>query len=61
MSFVDSGLSEYEKTVRDHGLLAAIAFLVLIPVGRRSHTSIPPCLHQSISFSNKLAVHPEGV
>jgi len=32
-AFVDTGLSEYEKRVRDHGLLAAIAFLVLIPVG----------------------------
>jgi hypothetical protein len=31
--FADTGLSEYEKRVRDHGLLAAIAFLVLIPVG----------------------------
>ncbi len=33
MSFVDSGLSDYEKKVRDHALLAGIAFLVLIPVG----------------------------
>ncbi|KAI9442739.1 hypothetical protein H4582DRAFT_1809761 [Lactarius indigo] len=32
-SFADFGLSEYEKRVRDHGLLAAIAFLVIIPVG----------------------------
>jgi len=31
--FADTGLSEYEKRVRDHGLLAAIAFLVVIPVG----------------------------
>jgi len=32
-AFAHTGLSEYEKRVRDHGLLAAIAFLVLIPVG----------------------------
>ncbi|KAF8265349.1 hypothetical protein EI94DRAFT_1736019 [Lactarius quietus] len=32
-TFADTGLSEYEKRVRDHGLLAGIAFLVLIPVG----------------------------
>jgi len=31
--FANIGLSEYEKRVRDHGLLAGIAFLVLIPVG----------------------------
>ncbi|KAH9060388.1 hypothetical protein EDB83DRAFT_2224358 [Lactarius deliciosus] len=32
-AFANFGLSEYEKRVRDHGLLAAIAFLVIIPVG----------------------------
>jgi len=31
--FADTGLSEYEKRVRDHGLLAAIAFLIVMPLG----------------------------
>ena len=56
-AFADIGLSEYEKRVRDHGLLAAIAFLVLIPVG----VLIPRYLR---TFTNRLvltpAAHPEA-
>ena len=43
--FADKGLSEYEKKVRVHALLAATAFLVLIPVG----VLIPRYLRTSIN------------